>query len=165
MCNNDIIDGSKKPFGVITSPNYPQWIPNQSCRVIINTPTAVKVIRVYISDISVEPAEVNGLCEKSFLAFYSGNVETKYCGNRRENGDYVYISCSNSLEILWRSSSIVSSPLRGFNIYYEIVDKLNIKCPNVTLTTRQPVTTGLLTISNEPFFFLILNFIKHKFEI
>ena len=156
MCNTTTIDASKKPFGVITSPNYPQWIPNQSCRVIINTPTADKVIRVYISDISVEPAEVNGLCEKSFLAFYSGNVETKYCGNRRENGDYVYISCSNSLEILWRSSSIVSSPLRGFNIYYEIVDKLNIKCPNVTLTTRQPVTTGLLTISNEPFFFFNL---------
>jgi len=158
MCNTTTIDASKKPFGVITSPNYPQWIPNQSCRVIINTPTADKVIRVYISDISVEPAEVNGLCEKSFLAFYSGNVETKYCGNRRENGDYVYISCSNSLEILWRSSSIVSSPLRGFNIYYEIVDKLNIKCPNVTLTTRQPVTTGLLTISNEPFFFFNLKF-------
>ncbi len=38
MCkvNATTIDASKKPFGVITSPNYPQWILNQSCRVIIN---------------------------------------------------------------------------------------------------------------------------------
>ena len=154
MCDSNAttIDASRKSFGVITSPNYPRWIPNQSCRVIISTPLDDKVIRIYISDISSEPAEDNGRCEKSFLAFYSGNVETSYCGNRKENGDYVYISCSNSLEIVWRSSPLVSSPLRGFNIYYEIVDKLNIQCPNITRTTRVTATTGLQTLSNNILF-------------
>ena len=112
------IDGTKATYGVITSTNYPQWIPNERCRLVING-ASDKVIRVYVSDLSTEEAEENGDCDKSSLSFYSGNIATRYCGDKKENGNYVFISCSNSLEILWHSSSIASAPFRGFNIYYE----------------------------------------------
>ena len=154
MCdNNEAIDGSQKPFGVITSPNYPQWIPNKNCRVTINAPTD-KVIRVYISDISTEPEELNESCEKSRLTFYSGSIETTYCGDKKENGgDYDFVSCTNRLDILWRSSSLVSSPLRGFNVYYELIDKLNIiQCPNATRPTRITPTTYAISISTILYF-------------
>jgi hypothetical protein len=59
ICDNEAsINGSISSYGVITSPNYPNWLSNQKCKVVINAPED-KVIRVYISDISIEAEDAN----------------------------------------------------------------------------------------------------------
>lgn len=59
LCTGGDIDASINPYGIITSPNYPSWSPNQNCAKRINAPTG-KVIRVYISDMYTEIANLNG---------------------------------------------------------------------------------------------------------
>lgn len=52
------IDAGSNPYGIITSPNYPQWQASQDCKRRIVAP-AGKYINVYITDIGIEEPSVN----------------------------------------------------------------------------------------------------------
>jgi hypothetical protein len=47
------INANKSAYGVITSKNYPNWMPNENCMRRISAPTGY-VIRVYVNDYSIE---------------------------------------------------------------------------------------------------------------
>ena len=55
ICDNTPVNSK---FGIITSVNYPQWQGGQSCSRSISVP-ANNIIRVYITDISIEAANQN----------------------------------------------------------------------------------------------------------
>ena len=150
VCNNDQqIQLSNKEYGVMTSPNYPNWTPNIECRTRLVAP-ADKLIRVYINDLNIEndEGESSG-CRVGHLGLAANGVETRYCGDKSLSGSYVFLSCSNSLSVTYKSSAIISSQYRGFNLYYEVIDNQNIQCSNVTegeRSTRGQRTTRLVTV-------------------
>lgn len=42
-----------------------------------------------------------------------------YCGEKSTNNDYIFVTCSNSLEVTYLSSQSSNNDFRGFNLYYE----------------------------------------------
>lgn len=61
ICSPDDINGSTdEAFGIVTSDNYPNYVENQSCRRKIVAPVG-KFIRVFITDLSIEQSEQNGM--------------------------------------------------------------------------------------------------------
>jgi hypothetical protein len=59
------------------------------------------------------------MCKLSHLILFSGLTGKQYCGDKSQEGDYVFISCNSTLNIDYQSSSILSTIYRGFNLYYE----------------------------------------------
>ena len=60
ICTNSDIDGSTITTGIITNDGYPNYVPNQTCRrKIIAQPG--KYIRVFVTDLSIEQPDENGL--------------------------------------------------------------------------------------------------------
>ena len=59
-------------------------------------------------------------CDNGYLQL-SGDCEQvkQYCGDKSSGGSYVYLSCSNKLEISYRSGINQEDGYRGFNLYYE----------------------------------------------
>lgn len=120
MCKEDEIELSTYQYGIVTSPNYPQWTPNTNCMLRLKGPND-KTIRVYITDLNTEMQDSTnaGTCRLGYLTLKSGTDSKTYCGDKLQNGDYVFLSCTNTIEIIYASSSIVSTAYRGFNLYYE----------------------------------------------
>lgn len=57
ICEGDtLIDGSVDTYGVVTSPNYPNWVSGKRCDARIVAPEG-KVIRVLITDLNLEEPE------------------------------------------------------------------------------------------------------------
>ncbi len=135
ICEEGQIDLSKSKYGIITSPSYPKWQQNTKCFTKLTAPVN-KHIRVYITDLNTESADENNECTSGHLSLLSSGTEIKYCGDKTPNGEYVFLSCSNDLEIYYRSSAILSTTYRGFNLYYEVIDDRNVLCPNVTAPQR-----------------------------
>ena len=59
-CIANDINTTIATYGIITSDEYPNYIPNQICRRKIVAP-AGKFIRVFITDLSIEQPEQNGM--------------------------------------------------------------------------------------------------------
>ena len=118
ICEEEQIDLSNSQYGVITSPKYPKWTANVKCGIKLSSDSS-KTIRVFISDLNTEVADEQGSCRLGSLTLTSGNIMKRYCGDKTEFGEYVFLSCDNNLVINYTSSSILSTTNRGFNLYYE----------------------------------------------
>ena len=59
-CLESDINATIASYGVITSDGYPNFIPNQTCRRKI-VASVGKFIRVFVTDLSIEQPEPNGM--------------------------------------------------------------------------------------------------------
>lgn len=118
ICEEEQVNLIVSQYGVITSPHYPKWTTNARCGILLTAPES-STIRVYISDLNTEAANDEGRCERGSLTLRSGTSFIHYCGDKTPSGEYVFLSCDNTLVINYTSSSIASTTNRGFNLYYE----------------------------------------------
>ena len=118
ICSESEINIAESQYGIITSPNYPKWTPNTKCSIKLIGPKD-NTIRVYISDLNTEKAYEESKCRLGHLTLISGSNSKEFCGDKLNNGDYIFLSCSNSLEVSYSSSGVLSMTYRGFNLYYE----------------------------------------------
>ena len=106
ICTENEIDATQFQYGIITSPNYPKWTPNIRCSIKLIASIG-KIIRVYITDLNTEKANQEAKCGLGQLTLVSGGNSKEYCGDKSNNGDYQFLSCLNSLEILYSSTGIL----------------------------------------------------------
>ena len=70
ICDNaNAINATIYPTGIVTSVNYPQWQSNQNCNRKIIAPHG-RIIRIFITDISIEPPNNNNMYLKLFLGIF-----------------------------------------------------------------------------------------------
>ncbi len=125
---------------------------------------------MFISDLSTEAPDEEGFCGLGYLELTSGTIIKRYCGDKTEFGEYIFLSCNNNLVINYTSSAIVSTTKRGFNLYYEgnktrgfknfnyilwnlVIDNQGVVCPIIndtfTKTTRPTREMQVITESNK----------------
>ena len=58
-------------------------------------------------------------CGNGFLRLSSNCNSMTYCGEKGATGEYVFETCTNTLDIQYLASQVPNNEYRGFNFYYE----------------------------------------------
>ncbi|CAF0748416.1 unnamed protein product [Brachionus calyciflorus] len=142
VCDTQVVNGDMSPNGLLFSKSYPNFSPNSNCVTKLQSSAPNKAFKIYITDIYLEDD-----CSKSYIQIndYKSPVAT-FCSSIDQRNTYTFTSCSNNIDISYRTSNQQNTDFRGFRAYYELVD-LPTTCQNslttITSTTQAPLTTPL----------------------
>lgn len=148
-------------YGIITSPNYPNYITTTNeCQTII-TGIETSAIKIWINEISIAsdgPRDLSGshledsnkpsirdTCTSDYLIIDTAYSSYIYCGKRKLS---VGLICSSSIKIQYKATSSSSLFYKGFKLYFELKNEPSLINCLTNPSTIDPLAST--TPSNEP---------------